>query len=626
MLTKSAEQDYTFKADKQLNLTDINTDNTNTSISVCMTNIITTKSVCDTARNSTDTVSLDFISTIPISDYQIDAKTVIYPPQPAKDTHTVKVIAQFVDINGEVQNAALSYWTQNGSDGEISNYRTNKMVLVDGNRTFGKFEGIIPLDRLLAEHETNPTIRYTVYLEDNLNYTNMLTINNFSIINHDITPPILKIIDKGPLEIKSHYGESYRLLFPVLDTNSGINATSLQLQSIRNDDKTNISSGFEPLLNISESDGIVYEAVFASKDFINESNNYAIKVSDNNNKTNTTNFTYTKSPDTNLPRVSAGILSVDILNQTIQWNFSISGNDIPEISSNLNRSLPLRITYKPESFNIAKNISLQSTNSTNNKTILDFVNEDSNRNVWYISDLVSITNSGGSFYFPLNASYLRNFPFDEYPFSITLEIPVDMTRDQIVDMPNELKSIWKVDEATWEQINRSDGYSVFEREYTLKRDIENTNILLIIIPIFAVFALVGATPIIKTTNITERLALTLGVAALIFALQTTVNSVKPLTPVNTIIDFLTLSLIFAVVLFTIGSMIGWWLELRRPYHDIVATAAAILAVTIFYYIYWYDGTTAPLWIYLYVIFLSYGLIVKLYLLKIRHTHARLRNV
>lgn len=92
-------------------------------------------------------------------------------------------------------------------------------------------------------------------------------------------------------------------------------------------------------------------------------------------------------------------------------------------------------------------------------------------------------------------------------------------------------------------------------EYTFER---NYTILTIVIPLLAIFFLLGGIFIFENSmdNIGNRLALTLGIFALIFTLPKVIGSMKPLSIVPTIADSMLSLIILSTIAFTISSILS----------------------------------------------------------------------
>jgi hypothetical protein len=112
----------------------------------------------------------------------------------------------------------------------------------------------------------------------------------------------------------------------------------------------------------------------------------------------------------------------------------------------------------------------------------------------------------------------------------------------------------------------------FKRNYTASA---------IILPIFAIFYLLGAVFMLKNSDITNRLVLTVGIFALIFTLPQFINPLKTTIFVSTVADSLLSIIVFATIAFTIGSIVSSSsiVQRRFPRHHTWADGLAYILVS-----------------------------------------------
>jgi hypothetical protein len=149
----------------------------------------------------------------------------------------------------------------------------------------------------------------------------------------------------------------------------------------------------------------------------------------------------------------------------------------------------------------------------------------------------------------------------------------------------------------------------------------NNTIAAIIIPLFAIFYLLGAIFILGRTfeQLAIRVAITLSIFAFLFTFTPIINSIKPLTSNNipTIADFLVTIIIVATIVFTVSSVVGSVISISiKDNHSLIAwidrIAFLIIAVTLIYY-----GSSYPLditvWLLPVILFgLCYGLLLRIF--------------
>jgi hypothetical protein len=154
----------------------------------------------------------------------------------------------------------------------------------------------------------------------------------------------------------------------------------------------------------------------------------------------------------------------------------------------------------------------------------------------------------------------------------------------------------------------------FERNYT---------ILILVIPLIAIFYLLGAIFIFDNTmdQIGSRLTLTLGIFALIFTLPDIINSMKPEVAVGpTIADSLLSLIIIATIVFTISSIISSSPVIQKwfpRHHRWIDVGIFILMSGFVVTLLWNYSTSIIHWLVPIIILgMGYGLLLKVLGLKI----------
>ena len=174
------------------------------------------------------------------------------------------------------------------------------------------------------------------------------------------------------------------------------------------------------------------------------------------------------------------------------------------------------------------------------------------------------------------------FPFDKYYLNLIFFIPINDVTFNLPTIDNNFdKSViasWdtstyiqQIDNSNMNCISSNDNILHYLSLYTCNQEkfplnLLNVNIefkrnytsFAIIIPLIAIFFLLGAIFIFENSsdNIGNRLALTLGIFALLFTLPEIIDSMKPQTSAPTIADSMLSIIIIATIAFTISSIIS----------------------------------------------------------------------
>lgn len=147
--------------------------------------------------------------------------------------------------------------------------------------------------------------------------------------------------------------------------------------------------------------------------------------------------------------------------------------------------------------------------------------------------------------------------------------------------------------------------------------IRNHTIAIVIIPLIAIFFLLGAIFIFENSvdNISNRLTLTLGIFALIFTLPEVIDTYRPQTPAPTVADSMLSIIIIATIAFTISSIISSspvvqkWFPKHHSWIDGSGFAIVSIFVILYFSSYLFDDEMW--WLVLLIIFgLGYGLLLR----------------
>jgi hypothetical protein len=161
----------------------------------------------------------------------------------------------------------------------------------------------------------------------------------------------------------------------------------------------------------------------------------------------------------------------------------------------------------------------------------------------------------------------------------------------------------------------------------------NYSIAIIVIPLFSIFFLLGAIFIFENSsdNIGNRLALTLGIFALLFTLREIIDSMKPETSAPTIADSMLSIIIISTIAFTISSIISSSSTIQRwfPKHHswIDGIVFVIVARFVITYFNKYLLDSQLWWLVPLIIFgLGYGLLLRTLGIKVNKPLIRFSRV
>lgn len=275
--------------------------------------------------------------------------------------------------------------------------------------------------------------------------------------------------------------------------------------------------------------------------------------------------------------------------------------------------------------------------------------------------------------YPAKASGVLNFvgdpslyPFDQYYINLVIAIPVEnatfdgaIINDEInwgiVKYVDQAKSLWQVTHSRIAKIKSNNSTStigsldlcgndkmIFDKELVsfcgvksnyqgygptylnVKIDIaRNYKIATIIITLFSIFFLLGAIFIFENSSdgIGNRLALALGIFALIFTLPDIINQAKPEASGPTIADSLLSIIILSTIAFTISSVMSSssvfqsWFPKRYSWFDGIVFIS--MSGFVIYYFKPYTFDTNLWWLVPILVFgLGYGLLLRILGIKI----------
>jgi hypothetical protein len=509
----------------------------------------------------------------------------------------VKIYARVIDNYSKIQDATLSYISEYGHNDTIN------MKLINGTNFDGIYLGIIPASMELKD---GTSVRYALTFKDDLNYSNVYN-DKYQILNDTSGPNIKKMYGDEFVDIVP--GFSTVFYSPLIsDFGSGVKnvtlyyCTSLPSYDLRNCSFINMSliegdkwsgkyKGIIPPLNIRDGTELFFYIKSFDSKGLNSIMNFT-KFASLPWWTNILNHIY----------VELILSDLDIKNYTVQTDIRIELPVIntsfagPELSisnpyirvSNIDKNdsnIYLNSFYFPSDFfdiplfpmNFTTN---QPDNSRNLKgftapsDLLSFGRSMNEREliIRYLTTPEMFEDnlyfSGRPFPFsgdphvksiPLKGDPLR-YPFDSHYINLYFYLPIydgvklDQAK-QLISTQNQINSNWVTRISNMNVVN--DAYNQSHINTTIDFD-RNYTIATLTIPLFAIFFLLGAIFIFQNSadNIGNRLALTLGIFALLFTLPDLIDINKPQTSAPTIADSMLSTIIIATIAFTISSIIS----------------------------------------------------------------------
>lgn len=134
----------------------------------------------------------------------------------------------------------------------------------------------------------------------------------------------------------------------------------------------------------------------------------------------------------------------------------------------------------------------------------------------------------------------------------------------------------------------------------------NYSIYTILVPLLAVFYLLGAIFILGRDQVATRVTITFGIFAFLFTFTPIINQMKPITNVPTIADLLVTLILIATILFTISSIISYILQ-----SEWVVDIVVVIGMIGYYIVSSYYSGIIKWWLIpIIVIGVAYGLIVR----------------
>lgn len=465
------------------------------------------------------------------------------------------------------------------------------MNLINGTRDNGMFAGTIP-----AIHKGNITVNYYVTAEDENGYSKDGSIDpkEFSTESQDISGPSFRW---GPFYFLTPSQSVSVIEAWVVDSGNGVKDVNFT------DGKTLKPLKMSPI-DGDKWDGVYRITVSATPNLKNigtvsvyylSAKNKTVHISKEVKPRALSYMTLVNTDPDIHGSINVNIDSKpDIHNLTAKSQFIINGNypirDIIDItntsvkveniaSDTHNRKDYFDIAIKIEPLSAIRHLSKGTANIQHR--VVGF----------YFNNMANYHNSGNTTKHSVNLEGEPNrFPFDNYHLNFVLAIPfknitigyVKGSFDPVVNAtwipyidhwPVDYHDIGVQSNSSISDLGAIKKQYIFPaysgindtssgittRNYTfINIDIgfqRNSTIVSIIIPLIAIFYLLGAIFILDKLDI--RVAITLGIFAFLFAFKPVIDPMKPLTTNNvpTIADFLITIVIFSTIAFTVSSVI-----------------------------------------------------------------------
>jgi hypothetical protein len=561
--------------------------------------------------------------------YEPTLRIKLVPQNPGINS-SVNVYANYLDLYGKRTNATLFYNTSNNS------WDNQTLRLINGVQTNGTYLGIIPKQKAGSE------VKFKVNIEDDLGYSGMRE-GNYTVENFTISIDYV-LQGRGVLDGLVQIGAEIEI--------SNVNISAVPtvdlfyyLQNVSKDVRiVPMTPSYAELTH--RGARVLYHAHLPPI-AVNTSIFYYIVARDSEGdetKYPMTKFvvhgiTANEEPvldDCNKKINNVYIYShaseFDVGKQEAKFNFGI-GSDGVKRSSFLNQTPPLMQVIDPSLTDSPFKIQLRDESSFDCGS-------------GYESLYMSPGERDRQQNFHLEGDPL-SFPFDNYYKDLIIALPYkDLTIDynrgtkpvnfpdtgfigasystnnpqlrEISDCkPNSLGTSNLCEPS--EESNFKKGSSLVSVRFNFSR---NFTILTLVIPILAIFYLLGALFIFENSGdqIGNRLALTLGIFALIFTLSELINPMKPQTSTPTIGDSLLSIIIISTIVFTISSIISSspvvqkWFPRRYGWIDgIIFIIISGLVVVLL----WNYNSSVTFWLVpIIIIGLGYGLLLRILGVKI----------
>ena len=498
------------------------------------------------------------------------------------------IYAKITDRYSDIKNATLTY-----ADDRENISRNAKMQLINGTFSNGTFRGAIP--GYTAQYYGSK-ITYRLNFSDQLNYTT--NYSGWFIIHQDSYPPNIKKVTKPSTSDSRYIGDildthnvvqgfnttiSIRasdlesgvknVTFYYYHTNPPLLNSSIKMKLIDGDKWDGIYEGIIPKIsqnpsnyNLSSSfKAFDFAGHYKTKiniiyynrpwwpeildDFFSE-----IKFIDVNMKNHTAQITINvEAPVVN----NSHLFDPDILAYGSPYGVVVTDDD------RIDFPLFSYTSFQSSLYSVPKDSNLTSVGLSAFRD-RGFIARDALKLVEGIGHGSIFT--GKPVYGSISLlGSPSSYPFDHYHAHLYVgyssHIPKVPIEEQNVLFGEMVNASWNA--IVTDKSNNTSGYGPLASTGTVKYGFlvdfkRNYTILIVIIPLLAIFYLLGASFIFDNTldRLGNRLALTLGIIGLIFTLNSIINQNKPFTSSPTIAESLLSIAIMAAIVFPISSILS----------------------------------------------------------------------
>lgn len=569
---------------------------------------------------------------------------------------TIHIYEKVFDEYGKIKHEDLVYCVGIESTCEnekAKSWNNRTMLLIDGTASNGTYLGLIP------PQKNGSTVNFDTVFKDDLGYTNNFrypdSFNTFGVIGpaEKVQPNVQVLLNEQGIP------DQLRIYAWVLDYNNTGNLNSVtanymvtpELSKVSKPNYTPVSMNF---LTFFPPSLRVYEATIkANKMFDGEKIWLYFTLTDALGHRSNDN----PAPEyLHIPRYrpiawNTTFSSVDINNQTAHIKFSFYD---PSVNVERGRDLPYLHSNVTCTTRICIGVDLLQNNTVKDKVLIPIKDSIDCRGYGYIavynlpsSKFQSLTPSCPSFPLrPWPASFTligdpSEFPFDQYSLRLRLVIPYN---SQNINYSNQYSnSIYSIlnpsfhnttlpgyttlhcngsessNESSWcgmdSRIISDEKPNLQIISFDFKR---NYTVAVIIIPMLAIFYLLGAVFILESTTeqLPIRLAITLGIFAFLFTFTPIINQIKPatVTKVPTVADSLVTIILVATIAFSVSSVVSGSPVFRKnfPLGSVWIDRIVFFVISgIIIGYFWHYPFDIKIWIVPLIIFgLGYGLILR----------------
>jgi hypothetical protein len=508
------------------------------------------------------------------------------------------------------EKALLMYTVNNGT------WQTTKMDLIDGTLSNGTYYGVIT-----SPANKSSTIKYKLQFQDNLNYSYTSDEYKYNVTeSKDDLPPEITNVRTSK---KVYFPDQSALVKATISDGNGTGIKNVTLIYSIGSDPKNKTADMKLVKRSSTDNKENYEGYIPPTGINTHSNgsnttvSYTIMAFDNagNKGEKSKNYAINETGRVfpNSVNMSIRVDELDSRDLNSKLNISFIGENINK--SKIHNDIPILVVN------------------------LDNVTSDEPISIWPEKKAVERSNVGVT----LENSKVFNstlfgtprlFPFDSYNLNLIAEIPIPNAtiNDHQVKFSPAVNSSWNPHVTYSNTFNKTNpiskdlcgktppkfsDYGVCNNDGVTLKSISiifkrNYTIHAILIPMLAIFFLLGSIFVLKSLSneLSNRLTLTLSIFAFVFTFSPIIDEMKPSNIFSlTIADFLIAILIVSTIAFSVSSVIA--AVYGRTWIDKSMLIAMI--IVILYYGYQFDfGGASAWWVFPVVILgVGYGFLLKI---------------